>query len=136
MNPDDSERVPPDGWDSVYSALARRCRRRILAYLRQDDGPTPVDDVVSALSAPTRTDAGRDEEPFRLRLHHVELPKLDEAGLVDWDRGAGTVALTRRAGRVPLFDPLPHGLVGTPLAGEVTAHGRGGTDRPAEETGD
>jgi DNA-binding transcriptional ArsR family regulator len=136
VNPDDSEPVPPDAWDSVYSALAERHRRRILGYLRQADPPTPVDEVVAALSTPDRTDTGRDEGTLRLRLHHVELPKLDEAGLVDWDREAETVALTGRADRLRLFDTLPHGLVGTPLAGEVAAPGTGGTDRPAEGTGD
>lgn len=136
VNHDDSEQVLPDRWDRVYGALAEQCRRRILGHLQQAGGRAPVDEVVTALSSDGQTSSGQDEDALRVQLYHVHLPRLDRVGLVEWNRDEATVALTDWAAHVPLFDPLPNGLVGTPLGRDSPSPEATDSNRPVEETGD
>jgi hypothetical protein len=126
----------PDGWDSVYGALATQCRRQLLGYLYQADGQASVDEVVTALSTDDRASSALNEDTLRVHLHHVHLPRLETAGLVEWNREEATVALTDWADQDFLFGPLPNGLVGTPLADGTTSLESTDRYRPAEGTGD
>lgn len=62
--------------DDVMSCLSNETRRGILAALRATDPGEGVDE--SALD--TRT-----TEVSAVATRHVHLPKLEEAGLVEWD---------------------------------------------------
>lgn len=75
--------------DTVLALLADRRRRRVLDYLRDHGaGSASLEELVSHL-------AGDDGSPARerlgLSLRHVHLPKLAEAGVLDYDREAGRV---------------------------------------------
>jgi hypothetical protein len=83
----------------TIATLADADRRTVLSCL--DDHCTAVDieslaaDVVAARDGTPRDDVTEEaREKALVRLHHVDLPKLDEAGFVAFDHEAGTV--TRR----------------------------------------
>jgi len=84
--------------DALYRAFASKRRRRLLAMLR-DTGPdgTSVDELATLLCGYDATDTGTmgtpsDRDRLLVALTHVHLPHLDAVGLVDYDRGDGTVA--------------------------------------------
>ena len=73
--------------DEVFRTLADVHRRRLLVTLLEHDSPK-VDDVC----VPEDGRAGR-KEPERLyvRMFHVHLPYLENAGFIRWEEGADTV---------------------------------------------
>ena len=86
------ERDAPSGCVDVSEAhrlLASPTRRTVLDELR-DRRPDEV-----ALPALARAVAGREAESdgqsLGVHLHHTHLPKLDAAGVVDYDPDAATV---------------------------------------------
>lgn len=77
-------------FDGVVRALADGSRRRILTALREEKHVDPF--------------PGDGDEPDRaLRLHHVHLPLMEEAGLVEWDRDTGVV---RRGDEFETVEPV------------------------------
>lgn len=80
--------------DGCFDALASRRRRQVLAYL-EGEGSDEVsfDALVSAVvAAEPRPDARTGHyEQVALALHHAHLPKLERAGLVEYDPRARTV---------------------------------------------
>lgn len=94
--------------DEAYAVLADSDRRIALSYLARSDGPTPVDAVVEAV---VREAADRDDEAARERaavaFHHNHLPRMADAGVVDYDVERQTVATTPAGRR--LQSALPGG---------------------------
>lgn len=81
--------------DLSFRALADARRRRLL-YLLLEEGETTLDEAATLLAGWTAVESGAmtgpdDRERIRVRLHHVDLPLLSEAGLVDYDRERGTL---------------------------------------------
>ena len=71
--------------DELFELLSHEYRRYVLWALADPDGRT---------DEPIRTTlfAGDDEpDILRIELRHNHLPKLDDAGLVDWDPKAETL---------------------------------------------
>ncbi|WP_123536239.1 DUF7344 domain-containing protein [Halosimplex salinum] len=86
--------VRADGdWDGVSSCLTGD-RRAVLAVLESSSGRVERDALARELVAREASGAPSTEavDTTEVRLHHVHLPKLDEAGLVDYDVDDGTVA--------------------------------------------
>ncbi|WP_144799904.1 DUF7344 domain-containing protein [Halorubrum depositum] len=81
-----AERFDPD---AVLAAIADGRRRAVLRSLRRDDGDAAdLDALVDEVYSDARRDgAVTDAERRRIRtgLHHVDLPKLEAAGLVEYD---------------------------------------------------
>ncbi|WP_276271734.1 DUF7344 domain-containing protein [Haloarcula litorea] len=87
-----SEGGPPDDGDELDGArvalVADECRRRLLRHLASGDRREhTLASLTAALSE--RADAsgsteGRDRD-LRVALHHVHLPKLDDAGVIHYD---------------------------------------------------
>lgn len=76
----------PHSLDRIFDALAHTYRRRILLFMserspRHLDGAT-LEDVA------TREEA---VESSTVELRHVHLPKLADAGYIEWDRDEQTV---------------------------------------------
>lgn len=95
------ERLPTEvvssaGWDRVLDVLSHRQRRLILFMLARGE---PVTE--SGLQVRGSDDARRGENAVR----HIHLPKLAEAGYVDWDRDTGAITKGPRYDEVePLLE--------------------------------
>lgn len=80
------------GLDAILNLLAAGDRREIVhALVQQATGETTIDDLAERLAADglvTENDSRR----LSIKLHHAHLPKLDDYGLVDYDRERGTVS--------------------------------------------
>ncbi|MCU4971807.1 hypothetical protein OB955_03520 [Halobacteria archaeon AArc-m2/3/4] len=89
--------------DVVYTCLAHHRRRRLLVLLEDSSSPVSPADLATRLVA-DESDSDRSVEDVSeddatsvlVELQHTHLPTLDDAGFVDWDRDADTVALADR----------------------------------------
>lgn len=80
--------VPPERTDRLLSALANQHCRFVLSYFgNTSEEYAAVDDLATALA---RRDP-EDENRAAKHLHHIALPKLADAGLVDYDARTKTV---------------------------------------------
>lgn len=77
-------------FDTIFELLADHQRRCVLSYLKNTS-----DDVVSrrelASHVSTQIPDAVSEEHVAARLHHTVLPKLDGAGLLEYDPRSATV---------------------------------------------
>lgn len=82
--------------DAFYRALASRSRRRLVAYLL-DAGTSSPDELASLLCgcelADTHLVRPERRREFAVRLHHVHLPVLQQAGLVSYDAESERVSI-------------------------------------------
>lgn len=93
--------VPPcfetvqDEVDAVLDVLANRSRRLVIGALVAREEPMSLvdlaDEIRPSSTAPTTPLDTRD---LMIRLHHVHLPMMDEAGAVSYDATGQNVALT------------------------------------------
>jgi hypothetical protein len=89
--------VEADDWDGVLESLADERRRIALSVLSAADGTVDRERLAASVAARaecvSETEVPpRDAKDVLLSLHHVHLPKLDEAGLVEYDHKAEEVA--------------------------------------------
>jgi hypothetical protein len=74
--------------DAAFDALATEQGRALLAQLADvDDETLVVDDLVARIA----DDGVADDPLLRAQFHHTHLPKLDDAGLLDYDADRGLV---------------------------------------------
>lgn len=78
-------------WDEVLASLAHRRRRVVLSVLGDHDGAMDRRTLATAVADRTAADESSTED-LRVSLSHVDLPKLQQAGLVRYDADAGTVS--------------------------------------------
>ena len=81
--------------DEVFGLLRSERRRAVLRHLDGTDGPVSLDDLVSCVEArhgDVGFEAGRRDE-VAVSLHQVHLPRLERAGVVEYDAAAKTVRL-------------------------------------------
>lgn len=95
--------------DEVCHILQNGRRRNALQFLREADEVVRMGDLAEAVAAwenETTVDRLRCEQRKRvyIALHQVHLPKLDEAGVVDYDSDRGTISLLPAAR--PLYDAI------------------------------
>lgn len=73
----------------LFELLARPGNRYTLAYLSRADGAVPYEDLVEYVVDEGGTPEGLSTAEFRnqvaTRLIHSNLPKLDDAGLIEYD---------------------------------------------------
>jgi DNA-binding transcriptional ArsR family regulator len=104
---DDDRRL---GLDARFMLLKNRRRRAVLQTLRERGGESTLSDLAEAVGAEEH-----DVEPADLTtsqrkrvyvgLYQRHLPKLDDAGVVEFDRRGGGVALTAAADQLfPYLD--------------------------------
>ncbi|WP_137290945.1 DUF7344 domain-containing protein [Natronorubrum halophilum] len=73
--------------EEAFGALSNATRRWVLKVLHERNSPIDLNalpDEPSIYKEPP--------ESFEIALHHIHLPKLDDAGFVDWDHEQGMVA--------------------------------------------
>jgi len=108
-------------WGVVFETLANEERREILHYLTTEQGTLSVRDIAERLSVDP--DDEKAVHRARVQLHHIHLPKLNEAGLVVWGRDQGTIRETELAYRLPV------GAITTgPMTAEVSSDERQTSD--------
>ena len=74
--------------DEVFELLSNDCRRRVCLFLRRTGiEVATLDDLVEALAS---AESDEERERLAINLHHRHLPKLDEAGIVDYDPRSNT----------------------------------------------
>jgi hypothetical protein len=81
--------------DEIFKLLTDRRRREALYVLNRREEPITVTRLAEEVAAVT--DAG--PERVAISLHHVHLPKLDAASIVEHDAEAGTVRLVDASDR-------------------------------------
>ncbi|WP_049987900.1 DUF7344 domain-containing protein [Halobellus rufus] len=102
---EDSEQLADD---QLYQALASRTRRRLLFFLL-DEKESTVETVATVLAGWNADETGSmstaaDRDKILLELSHNHLPRLEEAGLLSYDRQGGDLRIER-------LDPLLAALV-------------------------
>ncbi len=75
--------------DEGAEALADGRRREVLRVLGQVGGPLPLADLAERVA--TASGPSTSTERLTVALDHVHLPKLDDAGIVSYDRDRGRV---------------------------------------------
>ncbi len=93
--------------DDVFHILQCRRRRLVLKYLQEHDGPADMRDVterIAAVENDTTVAQLRSQERQRvyIALYQSHLPKMDRAGIIEYDQNRGVV---RRTERTVEFDP-------------------------------
>lgn len=95
-----NDRTRPDdvSLDTALDVLSDERRRLVLEYLLRRDDSATVEELTDHVVAETCSidDAPSDEFRSRVRgeLNHVHLPKMHDAGLVDYDRDRMVVSST------------------------------------------
>ena len=90
-----------DPTDSLFWLLGNPRRRVVLAHLqRRADETVDVDEVIDAVAARERPDPGpgTHRERVAIDLHHVHLPKLADAGVIEYDPMERTLRYRGRRG--------------------------------------
>ena len=87
--------------DEVYHLLQTRRRRLVLRYLRDREGPHTMRDVAEQVAAwehDTTLQELRSEERQRvyIALYQTHLPRLDDAGVIEYNQSRGIVEVTDR----------------------------------------
>lgn len=91
-------------WDTAFKALSSGRRRRLLTLLDEEEETTISDIARRFVEEDASDEPDRNvRETVEIALHHVHLPTLQTAGLVEWDRADGTVSLATDVGRLSLF---------------------------------
>lgn len=89
---EDQNQIRPD---ELIDVMRHRRRRQVVAYLQSAD--TAVfdrDGIARAIAGPERESTARADDTLSqitLVLHHQHLPKMEQAGLIDYDPDDGTV---------------------------------------------
>lgn len=87
----------PAWLDMALALLAERRRRVLLSNLADRPGePVPTEDLVDVVRAHEAPDPGPTDHRTRVAvdLHHVQLPKLADADVIERDAVDGTVRFT------------------------------------------
>lgn len=90
---------PEPSLDTVFGLLANRRRRYVLYYLADEDEETVVrvEEVAAQIASwerewnATASEDAAARRTVRIDLHHNHLPRLDDAGLIEYDARTETI---------------------------------------------
>ena len=79
--------------DTALRLLANQQRRTILRHVTDGNGTTTVDQLIDSLLTDTSpsADRGATRDRMATSLHHVHLPMLQEAGVIEYDPHRETI---------------------------------------------
>ena len=92
--------------DERYELLAAERRRLAVDVLSERDTPVALDDLAAAVAAreTTESDPGADAvNRTAISLHHVHLPRLADAGVVEYDATDRRVDDAKRVSSIQPF---------------------------------
>lgn len=78
-----------EGLDATIAALSDEHRRAVLAVLERRNGPQILDELAREIVDRKPGETGSVDD-VRVQLHHTHLPKLADAGLVEYEDGTVT----------------------------------------------
>lgn len=88
----DQKAPGPANVDGILSALATEARRDTVRYfLESTERTATVDEIAGYVAERLNDPSEESRQRVRLHLHHLHLPKLANANLVDYDTQASTV---------------------------------------------
>lgn len=98
-----------EGTDSILIALSHHQRREALNILREANRPLALADLALELThqledTSCETETQRQAERLQIELYHCHIPKLESAGLVEFDTDQNVVLLTEAAGDTDILD--------------------------------
>ena len=80
--------------DVLYSVLAAPERRTVLRELTANGPSRTISELVEGITESTDEYPEADGNTLRVALHHQHLPRMAEAGVIDYDTENGEVTLT------------------------------------------
>lgn len=94
--------------DEAFEMLSNRRRRFILHYLQDTDDSVPLSDLAEQVAAwenETEIDhiSASERKTVYTSLQQFHLPKMDETGIVEFDRRAGEIRLTDAAQGLDIY---------------------------------
>lgn len=94
--------------DDVFDVLSNRRRRYMLHYLQQNGEVASLGEVAEKVAAWENGTAVEDVTSDQRKrvytsLQQFHLPKMDEHGVVEFDRRAGAIELSEAAGDVDIY---------------------------------
>lgn len=95
FQPNGDQQRGESGLDQMFSCLSDRTRRRVLTALAEHNPRKGEEFEPSDL-----TSGERDRDQFKMDLYHNHLPRLRDAGIIEWDRDSDTLT------RGPRFDEI------------------------------
>jgi hypothetical protein len=102
------EHEEPLSRDTIFSVLSNRRRRYVLHYMKRDPGPVRIRDLAQQIAA-WENGIEIEELNYKQRkrvytsLHQTHLPKLDDVGVVHYDRDRGTITLAEGAAALDIY---------------------------------
>lgn len=96
--------------DTVYDLLSNKRRRFVISKLRRADGAVSVNELSESVAAwenGVEVDELTDKQIKRVyvSLYQIHIPKLDDAGLVAYDKDSGQVELTPTVSELDSYLP-------------------------------
>lgn len=89
---------PAIPWEALAVLLAHPRRQHIISIIAERTLPLPLGELETTLRASTQsqtTDEDGDESTLLATLHHVDLPRLEDVGLIEYDSDEKTVVRHR-----------------------------------------
>lgn len=99
----------------IHDILRNQRRREVLDHMREAMGTVTLRELAEHIA---ELESGESPPPSSVResvynsLHQTHLPKLNEEGVIDYDRNRKTIALTSRAREVDVYMEVvtPYGM--------------------------
>ncbi|WP_435158878.1 DUF7344 domain-containing protein [Haladaptatus sp. DFWS20] len=98
----------------LYKLLANHRRRVLLQCLRDTEAPIPISVLVTELTQRDEHVSPNESINTEIAVHHIHLPKLADAGVIEYDHSAQQAAYTAP----PQVDALLEELLVTVSTGE------------------
>lgn len=113
------DRTPPEEaaslpLDVVFDLLSNERRRRVLRYLRDESGSTTLGDLAEHIASiendkPEDALSSAERKRVYICLYQCHLPRMDDAGVVDFDENRKTVDAGERLAQVTDYLPGEEG---------------------------
>ena len=100
MGPSPDDEDQQCSLDDIFKLLADSQRRQILTYLIQNaDRPVPLEALLEELMRQTdisETDKSTERERLLIQLHHHQLPKLADYGMIEYNESLQLISYTEQ----------------------------------------